>query len=362
MTPLDLVRRVEEFTDLELALLLSFVASEHCLIRTQEEALESLQHEIQLIVSDVYGRRCVVIDCSFETALDDFINGLLLEVPLGKSSTATKHIDDDDIIKAPDSHHNVADVAFQSQPSPIEPKIADVVVLKNLELANDDVQIQALELIRTKRLFTHTSVVTAPKAFCMVIIQSTGSPRLNKHLNDHIFLSHSHDIEDGFMNLENESAVIEDDRSSSSSVVHKSIPQRSKDGVGVTFSEADIQALVKESKNTRVTSEVECYLQNIVTFLRMHRAVDGGINSRSTKYFKRLVTCLAPLSGLDYVTPSLVAIAARKVYPHRIILTVPERDRSLQYGSELAAVKAMLEGVTPEVVIEDVLTAVEAPL
>ena len=72
--------------------------------------------------------------------------------------------------------------------------------------------------------------------------------------------------------------------------------------------------------------------------------------------------CLAPLSGLDYVTPSLVAIAARKVYPHRIILTVPERDRSLQYGSELAAVKAMLEGVTPEVVIEDVLTAVEAPL
>lgn len=140
--------------------------------------------------------------------------------------------------------------------------------------------------------------------------------------------------------------------------------------------------MVKGSKNTKVTSEVECYLQNIVTFLRMHRAVDGGINARSTKYFKRLITygwlpsngtdigrsrlhghrCLAPLSGLDYVTPSLVAIAARKVYPHRIILTVPERDRSLQYGSELAAVKAMLEGVTPEAVIEDVLTAVEAPL
>lgn len=49
MTPLDLVHRVEEFTDLELALLLSFVANEHCLIRTQEEALRSLQHEIQLV-------------------------------------------------------------------------------------------------------------------------------------------------------------------------------------------------------------------------------------------------------------------------------------------------------------------------
>ena len=57
-----------------------------------------------------------------------------------------------------------------------------------------------------------------------------------------------------------------------------------------------------------------------------------------------------------------MAIAARKIYPHRIILTVPERDRSLQYGSDLAAVEAALEGVTPESVIEDVLAAVEAPL
>lgn len=73
-----------------------------------------------------------------------------------------------------------------------------MVILKNLELANYDVQIQALEvrlhrelfhfytyvfqLIRTKRLFTRTSVVTTPKAFCMVIIQSSVGPRLNKHL------------------------------------------------------------------------------------------------------------------------------------------------------------------------------------
>ncbi|KAI4279321.1 MAG: hypothetical protein LQ337_000352 [Flavoplaca oasis] len=176
----------------------------------------------------------------------------------------------------------------------------------------------------------------------MVIIQSSLSPRLNKHLNDHIFLSHTHDPEDGFANLENSSEWIEDDRSSSSSV--------------------DIQALVEQSRNTKVTSEVESYLQNIVTFLRMHRAVDGGINPRATKFFKMFIKCLAPLSGLHYVTPSLVAIAARKVYPHRIILTVPERDRSLQYGSELAAVEAVLDGVTPEAIIEDVLTAVEAPL
>ncbi|KAL8998285.1 MAG: hypothetical protein Q9169_002599 [Polycauliona sp. 2 TL-2023] len=309
MSPPNLVHKVEELTDLELALLLSFVANEHCLIRTEEDALESLQHEIQL---------------------------------------------------APDSHLNVENVAFGSRENTGEPSIPNVVMLRNLELANDDVQIQALELMRTKRLLTRTSVVTAPKAFSYDSLNGLDSST-NLRKIDHIFLSHTHDIEDGFANLEKGSEWFDDDRSSSSSVVRKSVPQKSQDGPGVTFSEEDIQVLVQESKNTKVTSEVECYLQNIVTFLRMHRAVDGGINPWATKFFKKLTTCLAPFSGLNYVTPSLVAIAARKVFPHRIILTAPERDRSLQYGSDLTAVKAVLEGVTPEAIIEDVLTAVEVP-
>ncbi len=34
----------------------------------------------------------------------------------------------------------------------------------------------------------------------------------------------------------------------------------------------------------------------------------------------------------------------------------------MQYGSDLAAVTALLEGMTPETTIEEVLAAVEAPL
>ena len=72
--------------------------------------------------------------------------------------------------------------------------------------------------------------------------------------------------------------------------------------------------------------------------------------------------CLAPLHSLEYVTPSLIALAARKIYPHRISITTPENERSMQYGSQLAAVTAMLEGITPELVIDEVLAAVEVPL
>lgn len=75
-----------------------------------------------------------------------------------------------------------------------------------------------------------------------------------------------------------------------------------------------------------------------------------------------VIRCLAPLHQLDYVTPSLVALAARKIYPHRIIITAPENERSMQYGSQLAAVAALLDGVTPEQIIEEVIESVEAPL
>jgi len=65
---------------------------------------------------------------------------------------------------------------------------------------------------------------------------------------------------------------------------------------------------------------------------------------------------------MDFVTPSLVAIAARKIYSHRIVVAAAERERSMQYGSELEAVRELLENVSSETVIERVLNTVECPL
>lgn len=71
---------------------------------------------------------------------------------------------------------------------------------------------------------------------------------------------------------------------------------------------------------------------------------------------------LAVLNDLDYVTPSLVGMAARKVFLHRIIITTPEKERSMQWGSDLAAVAELLEGASPETVVEEVLATVDCPL
>lgn len=101
---------------------------------------------------------------------------------------------------------------------------------------------------------------------------------------------------------------------------------------------------------------------NIVSFLRMHRAVDQGVTPGATKHFGQLMRNLAPLHKLDFVTPALVGLAARKVYLHRLRITDPAKERSLQWGSTLPAVEAMLDGIGPEEVLDEVMTMVTAPV
>ena len=115
--------------------------------------------------------------------------------------------------------------AFQSiSRSPVSENLndnmmANVIIAKNLDEAPKQVQIQALELMRTKRIFTRTSVQNAPKRFLFIALLAGGEgPRLTRHLNDHMFISHFHDPEDGFPNLED----VYDDGNSISSVVKKS--------------------------------------------------------------------------------------------------------------------------------------------
>lgn len=59
-----------------------------------------------------------------------------------------------------------------------------------------------------------------------------------------------------------------------------------------------------------------------------------------------------------------MALAARKIYVHRIYIVSPERERSMQWGSDVDAVTALLDGIGAEDVIEEVLgtAGAEAPL
>jgi len=73
--------------------------------------------------------------------------------------------------------------------------------------------------------------------------------------NDHIFISHYHDPEDGFANLEEASEWIEDDRASQSSVVHRSIarpPYREP------FFNAEVRGLLAWQSDCELTWDIAC--------------------------------------------------------------------------------------------------------
>ena len=299
------------------------------------------------------------------------------------------------------------------------PRMANVVIAKNLNLASEVVQIQALELMRSQRILTSTGMQAAPRPFLLVAVvaaergflwngcdctekssshdgKAVGrSPHMTAHLNDYFSIAHWHDPDDGFPNNQEQD---EEERKGGSGEVSSdtdSVVRRSEAGGSYhstgsvhsggrrllpSFSEADIRRLASMSENVRVDMEVLRYQLNVVAFLRLHRAVAvmgpaasgiSCISPNATRDFEKLAQCLAPLHRLDYVTPALVALAAKKTYLHRI-RTVPVgrkgsrpatiHERSMQWGSEKAAVEVLLEGISPEDVIDDVLASVVPPV
>lgn len=169
------------------------------------------------VAANVFGLSHAVVDCSEHITIDDFANAILSpEGSPARSSSPVRTRQDSYFLHTP---------AFRSiSRSPLSEGfgdnngIANVIIAKNLDQAPRQVQIQALELMRTKRIYTRTSVRNAPKQFLFIALLSGGrGPKLTKHLNDHMFISHFHGPEDGFPNLED----MYDDGSSISSVVKK---------------------------------------------------------------------------------------------------------------------------------------------
>jgi hypothetical protein len=228
-----LLEKVQDLSDLELAVLLCLIAQEHCIIDTEPSALDDVVHELQLVseilrlellittkffqvASNVFSLSQSVVDCSESTSLDDFANAIFIDAHPLRSESPMRTRQDASLLP------NTAIRSVSRSPNPDMfsegKKMASVIIAKNLDEAPKPVQIQVLELIRTKRIFTHTSVQNAPKPFLIIAVVAGGEgPRLTRHLNDHMFISHFHDPDDGFPNLED----LENDGDSISSIVRR---------------------------------------------------------------------------------------------------------------------------------------------
>ncbi|EEA28581.1 hypothetical protein TMatcc_003076 [Talaromyces marneffei ATCC 18224] len=340
---------VSELTDLELAILLALICQEHCVIETPIVNVDNVAGELALICQNRFGLSYAILDCSPATSIDEFSNSILVsDANRGRLSNALP--------------------SFQTGGNLDERKIVNVVIAKNLDQVSSDLQIQTLELIRSKRIFTRTSIHTAQKTFLFIPVigyndTSRHGIRLNKHLNEFFLFSHFHEIGAGLPNLEGDDGWPTDDQASLSSIVRK--PQPYSDHFQTYHRQIPEEAILQLrllSNAVSVSAEVNRYLHNIVAFLRLNRAVAGGMSAKATKYFMVVAKSLASLHGIDYLTPSVVCLAAKKVYRHRIVVARPEDDRSLQYGSHLSSVAMLLKGVDPDQIINSVISEIEVPL
>ncbi|KAJ2906629.1 hypothetical protein MKZ38_000884 [Zalerion maritima] len=400
-----LLAKLHGVSDLELATLLSLICRQHCIVSTEPDDVDRLAQELQLITAHTFALKPIVLDCHHSTSLEDFAAGIQLPPSLTSPTPRPAspyhrqshlHAHNPQASFGHASYHSgrlaprtstaTGDSRWPASPVAAAGEVANVVLAKNLDLAPKAVQIQALELLRTRRLFTRSNVLVAPRSFLLIAVLSApfgGEARLTPHLNDFFYLAHWHDSDDGFMNLEAEwdskgkgkdavpsSSSSDDDTASFESVVRTKRGSYSDAGGGrdgghdgePLFTEHDISTLANLSQDVSVDVDVIRYQMNLVSFLRLHRAVAGGISPTATKHFGQLMRCLAPLHGLDFVTPSLVALAAKKVYLHRIRVVTPEKERSMQWGSDVRAIKEILQDVGPEDIIDDVLHMVATPL
>lgn len=352
-----------ELSDLEVALFLCLASREHCLIETTRNCLNDVAKELALIASQTFELSFCIVDCTASTTIGDIHSDILIpdarktqqrssyfRIKAASSSNLSSYVDRPGQTKSPAPGTPLA-----------EANVVNVVIAKDFNFVEDDVQVQALQLMRTRKLATEGGSINAPENFLFIPLVVRESdrlePPLQKHLVEHLLVSHFHVPADGFKYLEKDD-WLPDGQFSASSIMHSS---KSANKKGTVVDATQIDRLRDASDMVTTSAEVVRYIQDIVVFLRLSRAVAGGISAKANNQFAQFAQFLAPIHGIDYLTPSIVALAARKVFRHRIIVASPEDDRSLQYGSHLGAVSHVLMDVTPDSILDGIL-ALEPPI
>ena len=195
-----------------------------------------------------------------------------------------------------------------------------------------------------------------------------------------MFISHCHKHEDGYSNLEDSLAPMDNENKSPSSIIrHPNGLFPKKTQLSSVFSSQDIKMLADLSQQITISAENTAYLHNLVVFLRRNRFVAKGVSPVATTHLEILsrydwlshccmpyptdqASLLATVHGQSFMTPAIIGLAFPKIYHHRIKITTTESERSIQYGSHPDAIASILEGVKVDTILEDVLQELEVPV
>jgi hypothetical protein len=123
------------------------------------------------------------------------------------------------------------------------------------------------------------------------------------HQSDYFFISHHHPPDEGFPEeVEQGFDGEQSDADSLSSVIRKAAPTPPFGnsrfplfGKDVLIPKPVVDTIKAMADDVAVGIEIKRYMLDLIVFLRMHRAVCGGVSARATKDFEELVRYLPNL-------------------------------------------------------------------
>ncbi|KAI8050133.1 uncharacterized protein B0P05DRAFT_563210 [Gilbertella persicaria] len=218
-------------------------------------------------------------------------------------------------------------------------RIAQILVMQNLELCDATTQAFLLELMITKELRISNVKYNMPKPFFLVIaVLPQGYNRLSisSQLMDRFFVSYNFE-QDMFL-------------SSNNTLLRQPSSRRF-----ALVKQEEIKALADKASKVHVNIDITRYIRDIVVGIRTHPRIKGGLTARCSKDLVAVTKSLATLFERDFLTPDLVTIAAEKVFGHRLhVLAVNSRDDQME--------KEDMDCNIPSDVIAEILRVIYVPV
>ncbi|GME77349.1 unnamed protein product [Ambrosiozyma monospora] len=91
--------------------------------------------------------------------------------------------------------------------------------------------------------------------------------------------------------------------------------------------------------------------------------VTGGIPTFLIESMHSFLKVYAAINNYDYVIPEMVKVAAKKLLPlHINILSDPNDEPTLLYGSDVRLVGQVINKWNEELVVEDIVNNVQPPV
>lgn len=379
----DIHQLTPQLSDLELLFLICLIADNHCIVRAAQEDFNDVQRDIESISHSLFGFSCAVIDCHAGTTLEDISNAVLEDTGHETGSTRER------ASLVPFLSSRTRSRSSRS-PGPTntldERRTCNVILARDLDCTERNVQVQALELMRSRRIYSRLAVHSTPKHFLFIALLSddmSGPPFLTPHLNDRFFVSQEYNASEDDQ-APGERTPSSTSVSSINSIIRRPSPYKRPSLTPVPnyrnpdppISEADLAHLVQLVTQVHPSALMSRHIHDIPTHLRLHRHVAGGVSAIATRHITLLSRILAVLQmpaqsdqpedeahkRTPVITPTLVKLAATKVYAHRVeVVQKVEDERSMQWGSEWDAVAESLRGASVEKCIEETVLGLEVP-